>query len=576
MRLYSDEQVAGFLAGGWWTGATWLDLFAGHVADWPDRISLVDPANRAAITHTAPRSLTWREADTEMRQLARALHRAGVRADDVVGVQLPNGVELAIAYLAVASLGAITCPFPVQYAQHELSQMGTMAGLGAFVTVERVGRHRLADQAAALTGDIPTLTSVLAWGSDLPQGVVRLDEDLTSTSGDSAYRDYVAGLSIHPNDCVTLCWTSGTEGVPKGVPRSHGDWQAISLGTISTPRLTSDDVLLNPFPMVNAGGMAGMFLPWLVLGARLVQHHPFDIDVLLAQIQTEKVTYTCAPPAVLNSLVASPELLAQYDLSSLRAVGSGSAPLSAWMIEAWERGRGVEVLNLFGSNEGLILFGCPDTIPDPADRGRLFPRPGDQSFRWRTKAGRESRSRLVDLETGADITEPHHPGELRVASPTIFAGYWGDVPDPFDEQGYYRTGDIFEITGEGGHMLVYVDRAKDLISRGGYKISAVEVESLLMAHPKVAEVAMVGMADDLLGERACIFVTPRAAADPPTLAELVEVLRAKQVAQFKWPERLVLLDALPRNPVGKILKRTLREQLTAEPARAVPDPLSAA
>jgi non-ribosomal peptide synthetase component E (peptide arylation enzyme) len=288
------------------------------------------------------------------------------------------------------------------------------------------------------------------------------------------------------------------------------------------------------------------------------------------------VTYTCAPPAVLNSLVASPELLAQYDLSSLRAVGSGSAPLSAWMIEAWERGRGVEVLNLFGSNEGLILFGCPDTIPDPADRGRLFPRPGDQSFRWRTKAGRESRSRLVDLETGADITEPHHPGELRVASPTIFAGYWGDVPDPFDEQGYYRTGDIFEITGEGGHMLVYVDRAKDLISRGGYKISAVEVESLLMAHPKVAEVAMVGMADDLLGERACIFVTPRAAADPPTLAELVEVLRAKQVAQFKWPERLVLLDALPRNPVGKILKRTLREQLTAEPARAVPDPLSAA
>ena len=155
------------------------------------------------------------------------------------------------------------------------------------------------------------------------------------------------------------------------------------------------------------------------------------------------------------------------------------------MIEAWERDRGVEVLNLFGSNEGLCLFGCPDTIPDPADRGRLFPRPGDQSFAWRARAGRETRSRLVDLETGEDIHETGRPGELRVFAPTIFAGYWGDVPPPFDEQGYYRTGDIFEIPDEEGHLLVYVDRAKDLISRGGYKVSAVEIESLLLAHPKV-------------------------------------------------------------------------------------------
>ncbi len=237
--------------------------------------------------------------------------------------------------------------------------------------------------------------------------------------------------------------------------------------------------------MVNAGGMAGMFLPWLMLGARLVQHHPFDIAVLIEQIETERVTYTCAPPAVLDNLVATPDVLAGHDVSSLRAVGSGSAPLAGWMIEAWERGRGVEVLNLFGANEGLCLFGCPDTIPNPADRGRLFPRPGDQSFNWRTRIMRETRSRLVDVETGEDIVEPGRPGELRVSSPAIIAGYWGDAPSPFDDQGFYKTGDIFEITGEGGHLLVYVDRAKDLISRGGYKISAVEIESLLSAHPKV-------------------------------------------------------------------------------------------
>ena len=567
MRLYPQDQVDGFLRDGWWTGDTWLDLLAGHVRDRGDQLSLVDPANREAITDGAPRRLTWAQVDAEVDALSRSLHRAGVRRDDVVGVQLPNSVELALIYLAVAGLGAITCPFPVQYAQHELTQMGTMAGLKVFVTVGRVNRIRPAAQAVELLRRIPTLHTVLAWGQDLPPDVVRLDEDIRRADRDEEYRSYRAGLELHPNDCVTLCWTSGTEGIPKGVPRTHGDWQTVAMGTVSTPKLTSADVLLNPFPMVNAGGMAGMYLPWLMLGATLVQHHPFDLEVLLTQIETEHVTYTCAPPAVLNNLIANPDLMDAHDLSSLRAVGSGSAPLSAWMIQGWERDRGVEVLNLFGSNEGLCLFGCPDTIPDPADRGRLFPRPGDQTFAWRARAGRETRSRLVDLQTGEDITETGQPGELRVSSPTVFAGYWGGIANPFDEQGYYRTGDIFELTGEGGHLLVYVDRAKDLISRGGYKVSAVEIESLLLAHPKVAEAAVVGMPDPNLGERICVFVAPRDPASPPELAELLELLAAEQVAKFKWPERLEVVAALPRNPVGKVLKRDLREQLKVGAAR---------
>ncbi len=171
---------------------------------------------------------------------------------------------------------------------------------------------------------------------------------------------------------------------------------------------------------------------------------------------------------------------------------------------------------------------------------------------------------MVDLDTGLDIDEPGHPGELRVSAPTIFAGYWGDVPSPFDEQGYYRTGDIFEITGPGNQLLVYVDRAKDLISRGGYKVSAVEIESLLSAHAKVGEVALVGMPDPVLGERLCAFVAPRVPGDEPTLDSLLDLLRAAEVARFKWPERLEIVSALPRNPVGKILKRELRERLVPE------------
>jgi acyl-CoA synthetase (AMP-forming)/AMP-acid ligase II len=559
VRLYSREKVEEFTRQGWWTGKTWVDQFAARARDFPGRISLVDPINRETITDGLPRRLTWTEVDVEVDQLARALHRAGVRQGDVVGVQLPNIIELAMVYIATAKIGAISCPFPIQYDRHELIQMGSVAQLRAFVTVTRAQKSRPASRALDLVGPISSLTAVLAWGDDPPSGVIGLNEALADSTGDDEYRRYIGSIEIDPNDCVTLCWTSGTEGMPKGVPRTHGDWQAVALGTVETPRLNSDDVLLNPFPMVNAGGMAGMFMPWLMLGARLVQHQPFDIDVLIEQIETERVTYTCAPPAVLNSLVESPDILAAHDVSSLRAVGSGSAPLAGWMIEAWEDGRGVEVLNLFGSNEGLCLFACPDTIPNAADRGRLFPRPGDQSFNWRTRIGRDTRSRLVDLDTGEDITEAGRPGELRVSSPAIFAGYWGGTSSPFDEYGYYRTGDIFEITGDGGHLLVYVDRAKDLISRGGYKISAVEIESLLSAHPKVREVAVVGMPDERLGERLCVFIVARDHENSPSLGELIEELKLQGVAQFKWPERLELVEALPRNPVGKILKRTLRE-----------------
>ena len=120
------------------------------------------------------------------------------------------------------------------------------------------------------------------------------------------------------------------------------------------------------------------------------------------------------------------------------------------MIEAWERGRGVEVLNLFGSNEGLVLYACPDTIPDPADRGRFFPRPGDRrSFNWRTRIGLDTRSRLVDLETGDDITEAGRPGEFEVVADGLSRLLGGRL-SPFDEFGFYRSGDIFEIAGEGG------------------------------------------------------------------------------------------------------------------------------
>ncbi len=554
LRLFSPEQVAAFYARGWWTTDTWDSLLRGHVAAKPAAEALCDASNRPDFASGAPQRLSWREVDAAVDRLASALLASGTQAGDVVGIQLPNVVELAVTYLACARLGAIASPFPIQYREHELSALGRLARVRTFVTMDRVRGRANARAVLALRDVIPTLETVLAYGEDLPDGVVALD---VAPAGDFSGQlsAYLAGRSIDPADCVSLCWTSGTESVPKGVPRTHGDWIAVSMTTVQAPGLTAEDVLLNPFPMVAAGGFGGMFLPWLVTGAKLVQHQPFDLEIFLGQVHDERVTYSVSPPAVLTRLLLEPELMARFDLSSLRYVGSGSTPLTPFLIEGWEA-RGVSVINFFGSNEGISLTGYPDNIPDPAARGRYFPRPG-AGLPTRIRTDQWTTARLVDPETGEEITSTGRSGELRLKGPTVFAGYWDGAGTPFDGDGWYATGDIFQYAGDRGEYLLYIDRAKDLVSRGGMKISAAEVEGLLQSCPGVAEVAVIGVPDPILGERLCAVVVPVAGAEV-TLAGLVAHLRAARVASFKLPERLVIVGELPRNPSGKVLKRELR------------------
>lgn len=570
VHLFPEEVAESFRADGWWTGTTWSDLLAGHRSAIGHRLSLADAPNRSSFMAGEPRRLTWEEVGDQVDRISRVLFDHGVRRDVVVGVQLPNCVELPLVLLAVARLGAIVTPFPVQYRRHELSGMTTAAGAEVLVTATQAVGRPLAADAVGLCGDVPTLRTVLAFGPDVVDGAQPLDARVAQAGADSpALVEHLASLDLGSNDCVTLVWTSGTEGTPKGVPRAYGDWEVLGAACSQAPRLGPDDVLLNPFPMVNGGGLAGMFIPWITLGATLAQHHPFDLDVFVGQIESERVTYTCAPPLVLDTLVADDTAFEQHDLSTLRAVGSGSAPLSGWMIARWERDHGVEVLNLFGSNEGGVLFGDPETVPEPSDRGRLFPRYGVEGMPYRVDVAHAMQARLVSLDDGDEVTTPGRAGELRLKGPTIFAGYWDRGRHGFDADGWFCTGDVFEISADSPSYLMHVDRAKDLIIRGGFKISAAEVEALVIADDRVAEVAAVAMPDARLGERVCLFVVPRDPADAPTLDQLVARLRDQQVATFKWPERLEVVEALPRNAIGKILKRELRI-LLAQPAHPVP------
>jgi acyl-CoA synthetase (AMP-forming)/AMP-acid ligase II len=226
------------------------------------------------------------------------------------------------------------------------------------------------------------------------------------------------------------------------------------------------------------------------------------------------------------------------------------------MVQGWQD-RGIEIANVFGSNEGAALLSTMEAVPDPTERARYFPVPD--------RPGVEIK--LVDLEDETTITGAGTIGELRFRGITVFDGYVGSDGAEFDADGWYRTGDLFEyVTGDDPpRLLKFVDRAKDIIIRGGMNISAAEVEALVADHPAIVECAAVGFPHPDLGEKVGVFAVAGPDGEPPSLDEHNAHLREYEIASYKLPERLEYLDALPRNPVGKVVKPELR-QIWRQPA----------
>jgi acyl-CoA synthetase (AMP-forming)/AMP-acid ligase II len=550
--------------------ATLQDLLEKAVLRTPDAVALADPPNRAQITVGEARRLTYAELKQLSDRLAGGLVEIGLRKDDVLMVQLPNVVELVVVYLAAARIGAIVSPLPVQYRKHELRQVLGLTEPRFFVTISNFGGFDFVRMVGELQAEFPSLERVIGIGEAVPEGVLGLADLMSAHRHEAALREHLESKDhqVSANDVLTVCWTSGTEGDPKGVPRSHNHWIWIAGATVDGCELHPGCHLLNPFPLVNMAAIGGMMVPWLLTGGRLVLHHPLDVAVLLDQIQSEKINYTVAPPALLSMLLTKPEILASTDLSSIENIGSGSAPLSPWMVSQWQQKYGIHVINMFGSNEGAALTSGPKEFQDPADRAQYFPRFGVPGCEWSSRIASQTSSKLVDPNTRAVITEPDVPGEMAIKSPGIFPGYY-KRPDltakVFDDQGYFYTGDLFEIAGDGEELNRYrfVSRLKDIIVRGGFKISPQEIEALVAEHPSIAEAAVVGYPDDRLGEKICLVVAPRQ-GETVTLQEIIDHLRRREIAVYKLPEKLVTVEQLPRNPVGKVLTQTLKERVARE------------
>ena len=298
MGLHPAERIREYREKGYWTDDMIDALLRERVRQFGDILAITDPLNREALLDGPFRALTWPQLDEQVSRLAQVLLAEGIGTGDVVGVQLPNTVEIVIAFLAAVRIGAIVAPFPVQYRAWELTRLSNVARVQAFLTASRIGQRPAAAELAGLRPQIPSLRWVGVFGADLDERIAAAPDDDAARAGLAAH---LASFSPDPNDCVTICWTSGTESTPKGVPRTHYDWMAMCTGTVEGPGLTADDVLLNPFPMVNMAGINGMFLPWLKVGGLLVQHHPFDLATFLRQIEQHRATYTCAPPAPLTA-----------------------------------------------------------------------------------------------------------------------------------------------------------------------------------------------------------------------------------------------------------------------------------
>ncbi|MGO4390384.1 class I adenylate-forming enzyme family protein [Variovorax sp. M-6] len=581
MILVPQHKIDDYTARGWWGSITLWELFRNNLAAHPDDEAVVDAPNRADFAHGAPRRLTWSQLGDEIDRFCLVLLAEGIRRDEVLVVQLPNCIEQFVVYLACARLGIIATPVPIQYREHELTQILEITQGSAALTFSRIGKpdggHAAARMFAGLRAAHPSLRTVLAWGDHVDEGIVDVAAHLRLPPGTGDLQRLAQAereAAVTANDVFTICWTSGTEASPKGVPRSHNEWLVIAPSIIEAGEIRERARLLNPFPLVNMAGFSTAMAAWLVLGGTVVQHQPFALPVFLQQLRDERIDYTVAPPAILNMLLQNEQLLEGIDFDRLARIGSGSAPLSDWMVRGFAEKRGVQIVNYFGSNEGAALSGNHVDIPDPGLRAQFFPRAGVPGHAWSISTTRKIRTRLVDCETGEDIEDAGRPGEIRFDGPTIFSGYWNASElsqRAFDEQGFYKTGDLFEIAGDRLQYYRYVGRSKDLVIRGGVNISSEEIESLLLACPGVREAAVVGVPDEVLGEKLCACVVSTDPAAPVTLEAIAAFLREhKRVAVYKLPEYLLPLSELPRNPVGKILKRELRQRAKAlaEPAGA--------
>lgn len=572
MFLFPDARTKHFADEGVWRDLTILDVLEQHAVSDPKAEALVDPANRAELIGGPPKRLDYKKLLAQVERLASHFIRMGIKKDDIIAVQLPNIVELVIVYLSAARVGAIVTPMGVAYRRHEMAHIFKMCEPVAYIGPAVFNKFKHVEMVTGLQPEFTHLKWILSVGrSERPSGVVDMEDLLAVACGEEYLQDSDR-WQPQADEVFSICWTSGTEAEPKGVPRTHNNW--IVTGALNTTicRLPPKCTLLATFPMINMAGIGAAFMTWIFNGGKLVLHHPFDPNTYLKQISDENIYYTMAPPALLTMLDNLPQWSAT-DKSSLKVLATGGSPLQSWLVKKYRDAYGMDIVNEFASNEGVGILTSALFLSDPEDRAVYFPRYGVSEIEWdgfesisdpfSKKVLEATRTKIVDPASRNEILEPGIPGELLYAGPGVFPAYW-KRPDltsnAFDEEGFYCSGDLFSIEGDARDKYLFHGRLKDLIIRGGQNISPEEIENIAISHPKIREVAAVGYPDTRLGEKLCLVVATLP-GETLALKEITDLFQQRGVAIYKHPERLEIIDALPRNALNKVEKKKLRKMV---------------
>ena len=553
---YIDMEDANrYRSCGAWLDVTLHDYLTKNATLYPQREALIEPPNKGEYLGVAPRRFDWCELLSAVNSLSSLLQHLGVGHGDVVMVQLPNTWESVAILFAVTRLGGVVSPISSQSREAELAH-----AIACLQPVVYVCSRNLkgTDYAAYFEDHLPSFDGKILAIEDLPNLIEPGSAPALANSTPVEDRPSA-------DDIATVCWTSGTEGSPKAVPRTHNNWNASAIGvSVGFGMGAEPEHILLPFPLINTAAIGGVTMPWLHNGGTLVLHQPFDIHVLVEQLISEKITVMLAAPTALKAILRSTVVQQAGEALRLRAVGCGSAAPSPSLLTHYEQALNISIINMFGANEGTLLCSDKTLIPDPNDRATLFPRVGFSEVIWPNSAANWLSSRLLDVETGEVITSPGRTGMLLVKGPSIFPGYLSNGVlnrSSFTGDGFFKTGDLFQITERHGkpHYLKVVGRQKELIIRGGYNISPLEIDSALAEFPDAVELACGGIFDAHFGERLCLYVVlPENTTT--SLSRVCSFLDAKGLAKTKWPEKLVVIETLPRNALNKVVRAELKNQ----------------
>ncbi len=530
VRYRSDAEAAAFLRCGAWLNFTLRDAIRAAAARRGDRPFL----------HEGDRTLSYAGYDADTERLAAALLARGLRPGDRVLFQMGTCIETAVALGACFKAGLIPVCTLAQHREIEIGQLGALTQpRGYLVQADFSAGFDLVAFARRMAGEIGSvalLVTARGGPSDLPAL-----ENLSGGMALAAARAAVDAVPLDPADVAVFQLSGGSTGVPKVIPRMHGEYLAQARDWNDRLQLRAEDTALWCLPLIHNAGTVACFLPALWAGRAMVLQNGFNEEAFLAAIARWRVAYTGSIGPIAGRLLESPAA-AQADLSSMRQIWAFNRA------DDLEHRLHLPAQCIFGITEGMLMSSAPDASPE-----RRFGTVGNP-------VGRRDEIRVQSPDDGRELPDGE-AGELCLRGASMLSAYYrmDRTPDTFTADGFFRTGDLVRARWvDGERCFVFEGRMKDNISRGGEKYGAEEVEALIVKHPALLDARVVAMPDKLYGERGCAYVVVRPGAAAPTVAELGVFLAGLGLAKYKFPERIETIEAFPLTRVGKVDKAALR------------------